>query len=380
MQNINSLSKKYLYILICFLINSANVFSQKYDFKTVIDLEALPVIAQGNTGTCWSFATSSFLESEILKLSGKKIDLSEMYQVRNTYPLKAENYVMRQGKAQFSEGGLAHDVINSAKEYGLVPVEAFSGLSDKETNHNHAEMVAVLEAMLKVYTASASGKLSNKWKNAVDNVLNVYLGENPKSFTYEGKSYTPKSFLEATKLDLNNYITITSFTHKPYYKSFILNVPDNFSNGSMYNVPLNEFISILDNALAKGYTASLDCDVSENSFATKNGVAFIPFNDEDIKKGAEEIVKEKDVTANLRQENFENFATTDDHLMHITGKVQDQNGNIYYKVKNSWGTDQNRVANGGYMYMSVPYIRMKAISIMINKNALDTKTKNLLAL
>ena len=371
---------KYLYILICFLINSANVFSQKYDFKTVIDLEALPVIAQGNTGTCWSFATSSFLESEILKLSGKKIDLSEMYQVRNTYPLKAENYVMRQGKAQFSEGGLAHDVINSAKEYGLVTVEAFSGLSDKETNHNHAEMVAVLEAMLKVYTTSASGKLSNKWKNAVDNVLNVYLGENPKSFTYEGKSYTPKSFLEATKLDLNNYITITSFTHKPYYKSFILNVPDNFSNGSMYNVPLNEFISILDNALAKGYTASLDCDVSENSFATKNGVAFIPNNDEDIKKGAEEIVKEKDVTANLRQENFENFATTDDHLMHITGKVQDQNGNIYYKVKNSWGTDQNRVANGGYMYMSVPYIRMKAISIMINKNALDTKTKNLLAL
>ena len=165
-----------------------------YQFTPVIDLEATPVISQGNTGTCWSFSSTSFLESEVIRLTGKEVDLSEMYTVRNTYPKKAENYVMRQGKAQFSEGGLAHDVIHSVEAYGLVPQQAYSGLFADETGHNHAEMVAVIEAMVKTYVDNPGRKLSKKWRTAVDAVLTTYLGENPKTFMFEGKSYTPAIF------------------------------------------------------------------------------------------------------------------------------------------------------------------------------------------
>src|SRR5690606_33794817 len=173
---------------------------EAYKFTTVTDLETTPVISQGVTGTCWSFSSTSFLESEIIRLTGKKIDLSEMYQVRNTYPLKAENFIMRQGKAQFSEGGLAHDVINSVAKIGLVPEEAFSGLFAGETTYNHAEMVAVLEAMLKTYVDNPGRKLSPKWKPAIESVLDIYIGKNVTNFSFEGKQYTPQTFLAMTKI------------------------------------------------------------------------------------------------------------------------------------------------------------------------------------
>ena len=182
------------------LLSSFLITAQEaYRFTDIIDIEATPVISQGNTGTCWSFSTSSFLESEIIRLTGKEIDLSEMYTVRNTYPKKAENFVMRQGKAQFSEGGLAHDVINSVRDYGLVPNDAFSGLFAEQSRHNHAEMVAVIKSMLETYVDNPGKKLSKNWKKAVDAVLNIYLGANVNTFTYEGKTYTPLSFLEICK-------------------------------------------------------------------------------------------------------------------------------------------------------------------------------------
>ncbi|BCY29375.1 C1 family peptidase [Flavobacterium okayamense] len=346
-------------------------FSQNYEFKETINLEHLPVISQDKTGTCWSFSTSSFLESEIIRLTGKYIDLSEMYQVRTTYPKKAENYIMRQGKAQFGEGALAHDVINSATQYGLVPVSVFTGLSEDEKIHNHAELEAVLISMLKTYIENPGKKLSPKWKEAVSRVLDVYLGTIPQKFNYEGKEYTPISFMKMTKINPNDYLTVTSFTQAPFYEKFILNIPDNFSNGSLYNLPLNEFITVIDNALEKGYTLSLDADVSEATFSAKYGVAFIPENEEDEKTGLAEIIKEKNITQEYRQQEFENFNTTDDHLMHIVGKLVDQKGNVYYKVKNSWGTNEKRVKNGGYIYMSVAYMKAKAISVLVHKDALD---------
>ncbi|WP_347372681.1 C1 family peptidase [Aequorivita sp. Q41] len=353
---------------------------EAYQFTTITDLEATPVISQGITGTCWSFSSTSFLESEIIRLTGKKIDLSEMYQVRNTYPLKAENFIMRQGKSQFSEGGLAHDVMNSVAKNGLVPEEAFSGLFAGETVYNHAEMVAVLEAMLKTYVDNPGRKLSSKWRTAIDAVLDIYLGKNVASFTYEGKQYTPESFLKMTKIEPADYITITSFTHAPFYSQFILNIPDNWSNGSFYNVPLNEMIATIDNALEKGFTIELDCDVSEKTFSSKDGVAVIPENAVNTIKALQGVYPEKTITQDYRQEEFENYDTTDDHLMHITGMLQDQNGTKYYKVKNSWGTDETRVANGGYVYFSEAYMRLKAISITVHKDAVPKNTTNKLKL
>ena len=371
---------KKLYIGFLFASGLFSASAQNYEFQEVINVECLPVISQDITGTCWSFSTSSFLESEIIRLTGRQIDLSEMFQARTTYLAKAENYVMRQGKANFSEGALAHDVLNSVSEYGLIPNRFYDGLGEGQTKHNHVEMVSVLEAMLKTYVENPAKKLSPNWKQAINAVLDIYLGSMPTKFEFEGKNYTPKSFAEFTKIKPENYITLTSFTHKSYYKSFILNIPDNFSNGSMYNLPLDEFIENIDNSLANGYSLSLDCDVSEATFSGKYGVAFVPEKEEDIKTGLAEIITEKNITPEFRQQEFENLSTTDDHLMHIVGKVKDQKGNVYYKVKNSWGSDDKKVANGGYVYMSVAYIKLKAISVLVHKDGLDKKTKKELKL
>jgi bleomycin hydrolase len=366
---------KNLIFILLFIISIFSASAQNYEFQEVIDVERLPVISQDNTGTCWSFSTSSFLESEIIRVSGKKIDLSEMFQARTTYMAKAENYVMRQGKANFSEGALAHDVINSFSKYGLVPNSVYDGLDDNSTKHNHAEMVAVLEAMLKVYVENPGKKLSPNWKQAINAVLDIYLGSIPSKFEYEGKNYTPKTFAEFLKINPENYVTLTSFQHEPYYKPFILNIPDNFSNGNMFNLPLDEFMAVIDNALENGYSLALDCDVSEATFSGKYGVAFVPDNEEDAKTGLVEIITEKVITPEFRQQEFENYTTTDDHLMHIVGKVKDQKGNVYYKVKNSWGSDEKKVANGGYVYMSVAYLKLKAISVMVHKDGISKNTK-----
>lgn len=354
--------------LVILIFVSLISYSQSYEFETVIDLETTDVISQGNTGTCWSFSASSFLESEIMRITGKKIDLSEMYTVRNTYPKKAWNYIMRQGKAQFSEGGLAHDVINSVADYGLVPNAAFSGLEADASRHNHSEMIAVLKGLLNVYIDNPGRQLSPKWKEVTESVLDVYLGKNITTFNYEGVQYTPKSFLEMTKINPKDYISITSFSHKPYNSNFILNIPDNFSNGSFLNVKLDDLVAVTNKALKAGYTVELDCDVSEKTFSSKHGLAVIPKDESSKLDALIKVLPEKEITQNLRQREYENYNTTDDHLMHITGMLKDQNGTRYYKVKNSWGKNSDRVANEGYIYMSEAYFKLKTISIMVHKD------------
>jgi len=349
---------------------------EKYSFTPIIDIEASAVKSQGNTGTCWSFSASSFIESEIFRNTGKIIDISEMYNVRNTYVIKSWNYVMRQGKIQFSEGGLAHDVINSIQKNGLTPESAYSGLLGEATQHNHEKIVPELQKVLDAYIKNDKNSKYQNWKIAVDSILDVYLGKITENFMYNNTYYTPKSFLAMTEVNTSNYVTLTSFIHQPYNTKFILNIPDNFSNGAFYNIKLEQLVSEVDNALKNGFTLALDCDVSEKIFSQKFGIAVIPKNIENNKKSLTYIVEENNITPKYRQQEFENYNTTDDHLMHIVGLVKDQNNTEYYKVKNSWGSTGENIGNGGYVYMSKSFFKLKTISVMVHKNGLSEKVKN----
>jgi bleomycin hydrolase len=349
---------------------------QKYQFTPIVDIEASAVKSQGNTGTCWSFSASSFIESEIFRNSGEMIDISEMFNVRHTYNAKAWSYIMRQGKIQFSEGGLAHDVLNSVSKNGLAPESSYSGLLNGATKHDHSKIIPELQQVLDTYIKNDKKSDYPNWKVTVDSILDVHLGKAPKEFIYNGVLYTPKSFLEMTKINTSNYITLTSFTHQPFNSTFILNIPDNFSNGSFYNISLDNLVSEVDNALKKGYTLALDCDVSEKTFSSKHGVAIVPKKIEETEKSLTYIVEEENITPEFRQQEFENYNTTDDHLMHIVGMVKDQNGTEYYKVKNSWGSNGERIGNDGYVFMSKAFFKLKTISVMVHKNGLTDSLKN----
>lgn len=351
----------------------------QYQFKTILDNRATPVANQFSSGTCWCFSTTSFLESEIIRLTGREIDLSEMYFVRCAYIYKARNYIMRQGTARFSEGGLNHDPIISAAAFGLVPLSAYSGLVTEDTVYNHQKMFEVLEASVKKY-ADVKNKAGAKWKTEIPGLLDAYMGKDVTTFTYDGRQFTPQGFLAYTRLNLPDYVTITSFTHEPFYKRFILNIPANHLNESFYNLPLDEYMQNIDHALETGYTLALDLDASEPGFfgvAPNDGLAMIAADEADNKKIFTESKPEKEITQALRQQEFENFNTTDDHNMHITGKVQDQTGKVFYKVKNSWGPKSGR---DGYVYMSIPYMQLKSISVLLHKDGLSNATKKRLNL
>lgn len=342
-----------------------------YQFTPIIDIDATNVKSQGNTGTCWSFSTSSFIESEILRKTGKKVDVSEMFTVRNIYDDKNWNYVMRQGKTQFSEGGLAHDVINSIRDNGLVTEESFSGAKVNGI-YNHSKIVKELKPILDDYIKNDVHSAHPNWKKDTKEILDREIGKLPKKIKFEAKEFTPTELAKELKFNANDYVTLTSFKQVPFYSNFVLNIPDNWSNGSMLNIPLDQLIKVIDDALEKGYTIALDVDVSEKTFFGRDGIAVLPKDINDTEKSKTTIVEEQKVNQDNRQNEFETFDTTDDHLMHIVGKVKDQKGNIYYKVKNSWGTNSGK---DGYMYMSVPYLRMKMISILLNKNGLSDEIK-----
>lgn len=360
----------------CFiaLISIAQAQKTPFMFKSLADNEALPIISQGSTGTCWSFSTISFLESEVKRLTGENIDLSEMYNVRYTYPEKAYNYVYRQGKAQFGEGGLSHDVFNSIRKHGVVPLDAYTGFTaGTSQKHNHELLVKELKNQLDSIVIKPKTYLTKDWQGNFDNTLNKFLGTPPQTFVYKGKKYTPTEFAKSLKIVPEDYITVTSFQHEPYYSQFILQVPDNFSNGNYYNLPLDEYMQVLDDALYKGFTAAFDADVSEKTFSKKYGMAIWPA--EGLEKDYfTTILPEKWVKPEERQAAFEDLSTQDDHLMHITGILRDQLGNQYYNVKNSWGTE--KLGNDGHVYMSKAYFRMKSIAFTIHKDALPKATKD----
>jgi len=289
-------------------------------------------------------------------------DLSEMFVVRNIYKDKARNYVMRQGKANFSQGSLSHDLLRMISKKGVVPESLYSGLLAGENVHNHNEMESVMKGFLDGVIKSK--KLSKKWPEALDAILDIYLGEVPESFSYNGKKYDSMSLSNSLGLDVDQYVNLTSFTHHPFGEEFILEIPDNYSNGSFRNMPIAELISTIDNALAKGYTVAWDGDVSEKGFDAKKGIAVLPANAarKDI---FENPGAEQSVTQQSRQEAFESYSTTDDHLMHIVGTAKDAKGNEYYIIKNSWGQIS---PYKGYLYMSKAYAKMKTVAIVVHKD------------
>ncbi|MEM9821566.1 MAG: C1 family peptidase [Bacteroidota bacterium] len=356
-------------IIVLFLLN-LTVFvvaqspKQDYGFTVEKKVSCTPVKSQGRTGTCWSFATASFMESELMRQGKGEHNLSEMFVVRNIYKDKARNYVLRQGKANFSQGSLAHDLMAIAAKHGVVPEEKYSGKEDGAKRHDHQEMEAVLKGMLDGLLKQK--RLSKKWKTAFNAVLDTYLGAPPERFTYQGEDHDAKSLAKKLSINVADYINITSFAHHPFYQKFILEIPDNYSNGSFYNVPLEELEMIVDQALQNGYSVAWDGDVSEKGFSSKNGIAIVPedTNREDL---FEQPGKELAIDQKMRQEKFESFATTDDHLMHLVGISKDKNGNKYYLVKNSWGEISEYK---GFLHMSKAYFLFKTVSIMVHKDAI----------
>jgi bleomycin hydrolase len=335
--------------------------SAQYKFEEVIEVPHSKVKDQCNTGTCWSFSTVSFLEAEATRLSKKEVNLSKMYIVRNIYKDKGMNYLLRQGKANFSEGGLAHDVINILKKDGVVP-QGKTSIQDP-AYHDHSELISILTGMLdKLIKDQTVGK---KWKQAYDAILDIYFGIIPKKFQYESKDYNPQSFANEMGLDADNYINLTSFTHHPFHSEFVLEIPDNYSNGSFINLPMDDLEKVVDNALKNGYSLAWDGDVSESFFSQNQGLAVLPASKDD--NGFLAPCKEMKYSVDKRQALFENYTTTDDHLMHLVGIAKDQKGNIYYKIKNSWGEDG---VYKGYLYMSKAYFKYKTVSITLHKNAI----------
>jgi bleomycin hydrolase len=339
-----------------------------YQFTVVKDNLHGKVEDQCQTGTCWSFATVSFLEAEVMRTrKGEKVDLSEMANARYVYPQKAASYVRYQGKQQFGPGALGHDVINTMRDFGLVPESAYSGFVNGETEYNHNVLDTYLEKLTQTVVEKKLNEQGNDWMAGIESLLDTYIGPLPKEFVYNGKTYTPAAFRDYLGLKANDYVMLTSFTHHPYYSSFAVEVPDNWSKGYYYNLPLDEFQQVADHALNNGYTIAWDADVSEPGFSYKNNMAILPA--EPLKKEEAFTKKhtEQAVTAEIRQAGYDRFETTDDHLMHITGLAKDQDGALYYITKNSWG-EKNSAK--GYQYVSSPYFRAKTICMIVHKDAL----------
>ena len=342
------------------------VKSGKFEFTIDTEVSCSPVRSQDRTGTCWCYAGTSFLESELMRRSEGTHDLSEMFVVKNIYRDKALNYVLRQGKANFSQGALAHDYLNAIEKYGIVPEEVFSGKTSGETAHDHGEMEVLLKGMLEGVVKQK--KLSPRWNSAFDRVLDVYLGESPEVFQYRDATWTPEDFATSIEFDADDYVAFTSYSHHPFYKSFVLEIPDNFSNGSFMNVPVDEMIEIIDRAIDDGFSVMWDGDVSEKGFSANRGVAVLPADKSN--SGLRGPVEQMEVTQELRQERFMSYSTTDDHLMHLVGRATDQEGNKYYLIKNSWGKIG---PHDGYLYMSEAYVRLHTLAITVNRDCLDSR-------
>ena len=328
------------------------------DFTVINKVKTSTVKSQDYTGTCWSFATTSYIETEAIRNGKPEFDLSEMFFVYQAYLTKGDDYIRFHGKANFSEGGQAHDVLNIIRTNGLVPESVFNGINYNSKIHNHSELVKNLQSILD-NVAKSEDKIPQTWKAAFENVLKGYLGELPKDFEYNGKTYTPLTFnQEVIQFNPDDYIEFTSYTHHPYYKAFDLEVPDNWSHDQYYNIPIDELIEIMNYALANGHSIDWDGDMSEKGINHEKGVNELTAEDY-------EKIKQSGMIA-YRQETFDDFTSTDDHLMHIIGNAKNKDGKTYFITKNSWGV-YNKY--DGYIYMSEDFVKIKTIALMVHKNA-----------
>ena len=361
-----------------------------FQFTTVDSVAITPVKDQNRSSTCWSFSTLGFIESELLRMGKGMHDLSEMFVVHHTMLDRAQYSVRMYGTAEFAPGGSAYDVIYCLKNYGLVPQEAMPGIqyasSPADTLPVHAELDAVAGGVVHALTNSGLKKLTPVWRSALSAVYDTYLGKCPDTFTYQGVEYTPKSFVDSLGLNADDYVSVTSYTHHPFYTTFALEVPDNWRMDQMYNVPMDEMMSIIDSALANGYTLAWGADVSEICF-TRKGIGVVPEEEKaadlmgsdaarwlglSATDKREELTKqplpEKTITQEMRQAAYDSWENTDDHGMQIFGVAHDQNGKRYYMIKNSWGTKKSDYK--GIWYVSEAYMQYKTNCILLHKEAI----------
>jgi len=368
-----------------------------YEFTTVKELKITPVHNQSRTGTCWSFSGVAMLEAELLRLGKGEYDLSEMFVVNHSYRDKATKHVRLHGLSEFAEGGSFADVLYVFKHYGAMPREVYAGLEYGEEEHVHGELVRAATGFVKGIITNPNGKLSPVWPKALQGIVDAYLGEIPATFQYKGRQYTPQSFGESLGLNMDDYVSLTSYTHEPFYTSFGMEIPDNWRWALSYNLPLDELMEVFDNAINTGYTVAWGSDVSEAGFI-RDGLATVPDiaaietsgsdqerwvglsrteRDAEIRKLATMPCKEVEVTQELRQQGYDNYQTTDDHGMLIYGIAKDQTGKKFYMVKNSWGTNNKYK---GTWYASEAYVAYKTINITVHKNAIPQAIKTKLGI
>lgn len=390
--------KKIVILLSLFLCASAyaqeNTETKEekgFGFEVVKENPITPVKNQASSGTCWSYSGLGMIESELIRMGKGEHDLSDMFIVYYSYLGKARKYVRMHGETNFAAGGSFADVLECIRDYGIVPESDYAGLNYGEPSNKHGELDAILKGYVDAVIKNPNRKLSTAWFEGYTSVLNAYLGKTPETFTYQGKSYTPQSFAKELGIDADNYISITSYTHHPFYTAFPLEIPDNWRWSLSYNLPIEEMMQVLDNAIEKGYTVAWGSDVSEKGFNRK-GIAVMP--DEEATEGPgsdqahwlglsteqrnkmisdlTEPVPEKTITQEMRQIAFDNYETTDDHGMQIYGTAKDKNGSKYYMVKNSWGTSS---PYQGIWYASVPFVQYKTMNIVVHKDALPKDIK-----
>ncbi len=398
-------TKLFILTLAVIAFCSSSLFSQTkndegYIFTTIKSNPITSIKNQGSSGTCWCFSTTSFLESEAIKkgTADTTLNLSVMYSVYWSYMDKFIKYVRLDGHLNLAEGGAFEDVTHTFRDYGVVLESEMPTLRNGEKRVNFKEMTAVSQGFAKAFINVAKGQISPRYATAYDEILKTYLGELPTTTTYRGVTYSPKDLVtKGLKLDMDDYVSITSFTHHPFYSRFAIEVPDNWRWDLSYNVPLNELMQIIDNAIENGYTVAWGADVSETGF-TRDGIAVVPDveanekimgSDQErwlgkdpnarrneiynLKKPGKELV----ITQEMRQLGYDNKTTTDDHGMHMFGIAKDQNGTKYYMIKNSWGKTGKY---DGIWYISKSFVEYKTMNILVNKNAIPTAIRKKLGI
>ncbi len=376
-----TLVQTFIFIMVVVSTTAANAqITTKcpvYQFDYEIMLPSTPVKNQAVTGTCWSFATTSFIESELIRMGKGEYDLSEMYTVRYNYINRIMDNYLKRGKGNLQEGSLSNMVFDVIDKHGMVPEEIYDGINYQSETHDHSVLNQYIKAISEVPVNNRI--ITPQFTEILNSLLDIYLGDVPADFEFKGKEYTPQSFFESLNLDSDEYLFFTSFTHHPFYEEFVLEIPDNWNGGRYYNLPLEEFMEVIDNALKNGYSVCWDGDMSEKSYSDARGIAVMP-KEESIREekgnklSFDKIYEEMTINQESRQEGFEKFTTTDDHLMHLIGRAKDKNGTTYYIVKNSWRPGINRF--GGYNHLSEEYVKAKTISVVVHKDAIPSSLTN----
>ena len=355
----------------------------KYKFTTIKENPVTSIKNQYRSGTCWCYSALSFIESEILRTKGVETDLSEMFVVGRSYHDRAVKYVRLDGHLNFAAGSSFGDVLHVIDDHGIIPQSVYSGFNYGTEMPEQSELDAVLKGYVDAARRNPNKKLTTAWVNGLDGILDAYFGEAPETFTVDGVEYTPESYRDFLGINYDDYVNITSFTHHPFYEPFIIEVCDNWRWDSAYNLPMEEMMEVMYNAIDNGFTIAWGSDVSEKGF-TRDGLAVMPVEEEEKKAGSDQekwvgkdnetkvekkkgIPVEQVITQEMRQEGYDNKTTTDDHGMHIYGTAEDQNGTKYFLVKNSWGETGKY---DGIWYASDAFVRYKTLNIVVHKDAL----------